>query len=580
MSLNSLSAETLGAASDADIVDAFVRVAEDTECVFVLDNVDSYVDLVNEVFIGILDKLVREFSRSATKSRIIITCRPRAAYDIVTVITIPLSGLTLLETIELFDERTGVGRTDPSQIATAHAMTEGHAFWLDMMAVQVGRAPGVTLNLILEDIRRGREGPTSLLTSIWKTLPEREKVVLRAMAETMRPENEELIADVVSAKLNFKNFKKALKSLVNLNLVLVKPERNSPDLFDLHPLVRQFVRRTFGRQERVGFIKIVLLQYSNIIKGIGDAFGVHLPFSLLERWSQKAELEIEAGMLSEALKTLDIADNALIGAGHTEEFVRVARKLFQANDWQVLCDLPHFDEVCTAMISGLSDLEEFADVEDMLDKYEQTISVTTARYIKFCDVKAHNFWKNKKFEEAVEWAIKGDELKKSTHVDTAYDCAHTLALARRDGGDPEGAIEYFSGNEPMERILDPLDETIASAPLLGNVGRCLQLMGRVDEALICFRKSAIILETDATSDRLGNQAFARQWIGEAFETKGERETAFLFFLDAEQLVVKAFPGRARALRAAMDQMYGVTPLPQIRASEARRRVSRWIHDRS
>ncbi|MBB1248295.1 SIR2 family protein [Rhizobium sp. G21] len=580
ISLNSLSAETLGAASDADIVEAFISVAEDTACVFVFDNVDSYVDLVNEVFIGILDKLVRKFSRSATKSRIIITCRPRAAYDIVSIITIPLTGLTLKETVELFDQRTGRGKTNSAQIETAHSMTEGHAFWLDMMAVQVGRAPGVTLKSILEDTRRGREGPTNLLASIWKTLPEREKVVLRAMAETMRPEDEDLIADVVSGKLNFKNFKKALKSLVNLNLVLVKPERNSPDLFDLHPLVRQFVRLTFDRRDRLGFIKIVLVQYGNIIKGIGSALGVHLPLSLLERWSQKAELEIEAGMLVDALETLASAYDALIGGGHTEEFVRVARKLFQTNNWADLRELPKFDGVCAAMISGLSDLEEFSDVDDMLQKYEQTISIKTARYIKFCDIKSHYLWQRKKFDEAIEWATKGDDLKKSSHVDTLYDCEHNLALARRDGGDPGKALEYFTRNSSLEVMLDPDDTSIESASLLGNTGRCLQLMGRLDEALTCLKKSARILETDGSAHRLGNQAFARQWIGEVFRTKGDRDTAFLFFCDAEQLVIKAFPGRARELRSAIEILFQGEPLPSISPADTQRRVSRWIQGRN
>nr|WP_064836868.1 NB-ARC domain-containing protein [Rhizobium phaseoli] len=575
MSSDNFMYEKLGSAPDADIVDTFVRLSEKTRTVFVLDNVDGYVDLVDEVFVGILDRLVREFARSATRSRIIITCRPRARYDLISVITIPLSGLSLEETTELFGQRVGVGKTSLSELAEVHASTEGHAFWLDMIAVQVGRVPGVTLASMIDEIRRGRGGPTGLLSSIWKTLVEREKVVLRAMAETMRPESQDLIAEVVSGKLNFKNFQRALRSLVNLNLVLVKTERNSADVFDLHPLVRQFVRATFARPDRVGFIKIVLVQYSNIINGIGAALGVHLPFSMLERWSQKAELEIEAGLLSEALATLAAAENALVGAGYTEEFVRVARKLFQKSNWPTLSSLPQFDGVWAAMIDGMSDLEEFDDADDMLRQYGTTVSAKTARYINYCDVRAYHLWKRQQFEEAIEWATKGDDLKRDTHVDTPYDCAHTLALARRDGGDPQAALEYFLGNENLEKVIDRNDASIDNAPLLGNVGRCLQFMGRLDDSLVCFMKSAKMLETAGTSDRLSNQGYARQWIGEVLEKKGLDRAALLFFRDAEVLLSRAFPGRAREMRQAIDKLGKKLDLANDDASDARR-VARWI----
>lgn len=566
----------LASASDADIVETFIRLAEHIRCVFVFDNVDSYVDLVNEEFSGILDSLTREFARAATNSKILITCRPRAGYDLISVVTIPLVGLSPKEASELFDERVGVNKVDKTEIATAHSLTEGHAFWLDMMAVQVGRAPGTTLKGFIDDIRRGRGGPTGLLNSIWKTLHEREKVVLRAMAETMRPETEDLIANVVSAKLNFKNFKRALRSLANLNMVLVKPERNSPDLFDLHPLVRQFVRMTFDRPERVGYIKIILLQYSNIIKGIGSSFGVHLPFSMLERWSQKAELEIEAGMLADALATLHNADNALIGSGHTEEFVRVARKLFQGANWLDLSALPHFDDVCSSLISCLCDLEEYDDADDILLQYEQTISAKTARYIMFCDTKAFAYWKRKKFPEAIDWAARGNDLKKASHVDTTFDCAHTLALAQRDGGDPEVALDYFLSEYQLENILNPNDDSIPDAQSLGNIGRCLHMMGRLEDALVCYRKSALLLETDGTASRLENQSFARRWIAEVFAATGKTDDAFYFFSDAEELVHRAFPGHARDLRESLAKLHISEEIKRVNKATVQRHVEKWI----
>jgi tetratricopeptide (TPR) repeat protein len=580
MTADDVFASSLGTASDADIVETFIRFAEPLKCVFVFDNVDGYVDLEKERFVGILDRLVQAFARTKSNSRIIITCRPKATYDLISVISIILEGLGLEEAIELFDKRVSPSAISREDISAAHNVTDGHAFWLDMMAVQVGRAPGTTLINLLDDIRRGRGGPTGLLSSIWDTLPERERIVLRAMAETMRPEDEDMIAQVVSARLNYKNFNRALRSLINLNLIVVKPERNSPDLYDLHPLVRQFVRMTFERPERVGFIKIVLTQYGNIIKGLGDVLGVHLPFPLLERWSQKAELEIEAGLTSEALRTLSAADDALIGGGHTEEFVRVARKLFQRTDWVSLSSTPEFDGVCTILISCLNGLEQFGDADDILTRYEQTVSAKTARYIQFCDVKAYSHWQRKEFDQAIEWASKGVELKEASQVDTTFDCSHTLALANRDGGNPEKALDYFRKNFTIEQIVDPADENIAEATLLGNVGRCLQMIGRRDDALICFRKSMKLLEADQTLHRLSNLAFAREWIGDAFAESDRKIEAFVFFADAEELISKAIPARARQLQTKIEGLYPDAHRPSLTQREIRRRVDQWIKSSS
>ena len=56
---------------------------------------------------------------------------------------------------------------------------------------------------------------------------------------------------------------------------------------------------------------------------------------MLGRWSQKAELEIAAQQLDNAANSLMEARDALIGGGHSEEFVRVARLFLEAVNWSV-----------------------------------------------------------------------------------------------------------------------------------------------------------------------------------------------------------------------------------------------------
>lgn len=573
---------SLDAVNDSDLVDIFIATSLSRNIVFVFDNVDHYIDLEKSVFIGILDTLVRRFNSSESKSRIIITCRPHVNYDLASAITLSIKGLSLEEAFELFEQRTGSNQTPKPDIEAAHDMTAGHAFWLDLLAVQVARVPGVTLRNLIEDVRRGRGGAPDVLSSIWKTLAERERVVLRVMAEAKRPETEEMIEKFISAELNYKNFKRAMKALIALNLIVVKPEKNAADLYDLHPLVRQFVKKEFERPERVGFIKTVINQYVIIIRGIESMLGVYLPLPLLERWSQKAELEIEAGLHADAFETLDSAIDALVGGGHSEEYVRVARKLLEAIDWTVApSTIKNFDNVLSALVMCLDQLEENTDADEIISRYEQTMTSKTARYIKYCDVRAYSFWQRREFTEAIEWAERGQDLKKRSDVDTIYDCSHTLALARRDGGDPEKALEYFIKSYELKDLIDPKSNVADAEPTtLGNVGRCLQLLGRLEEALVCYRKSAKILENDDSRHRLSNQTYARQWIADALYALNSTKMSYCFYEAAEEIAGSFAPGRQRTISQEKEARIPKGTLPTISRAEAKRLVEAWVNGRS
>lgn len=581
--LNAEDYETpLDTATDAELVDLFIRISFDLSLVFVLDNVDYYVDLEKLQFVGILNNLVREFSSSNTSSRLIITCRPKVSYDLASVITLALGGISLEETLELFHQRLGSTSVPKEDIEAAHQMTDGHVFWLDLLAVQVARVPGATLRKLIEDIRRERGGTPDVLSSIWGTLADRERTVLRVMAEAMRPETEATIEQFISAQINYKNFRRAMKSLISFNLIVVKPEINSPDLYDLHPLVRHFVRKTFDRPERFGIIQTVINQYVVIIRGLESLLGVFLPLPLLERWSQKAELEIEAGLYDDAFNTLASAEDALIGSGHSEEFIRVAKKLFEAIDWMVAAaTMKHFDGVLAALISCLDQSEAFLDADDMLERYGRTLTSKTARYIKYCDVMAYSLWQRHKHAEAIEWATKGQDLKDSSTVDTIYDCSHTLALAQRDGGEPEKALEFFVKSYDISDLVNPTNDTASDEPtVLGNVGRCLQMIGRYQDALVCYRKSAKALESDNSRHHISNQAYARQWIGDTLACLGKRDLAYCFYADAEELTAKFAPGRCRRIVHEKEALFPSGTEPDIPHSESKRRVEAWIAGRS
>lgn len=574
---NRISSADLQDADDAELVEVLIDQVHSANAVIVFDNVDSYVDLENHLFTGILDLLIQRMSLSGSNSRLIVTCRPDVVYQSPAIISFAISGLSSDEALELFDKRIPNHKISRSDIFEAHAVTKGHAFWLDLLAVQIFKVPGTTLRSLLTDLRRGRDDAPDVLSSIWDKLAGREKTLLRFMAETVRPETESQIQKFASPQLNFKNFNRALKALIALNLIVVKAEDNAPDLYDLHPLVRRFVHTKYVPSERQGFIRVVINQYELLIGALEALLGIHMPYAMLERWSQKAELEVSAGYYDQAFETLVKIEDAFIGGGHVQEYVRVARTLFEAIEWETApTQYRRFDHLVTLVSSLLIQLGENDASDSLLDRYEQTIPQKTARYIKFCDAKGYSYWLRGDFERAVSWGEKGVTLKKETNVDTDFDCAHTLALAQRDSGNHQDALAHFLGEHTVDQLTDVRSGVATNGPQCGNVGRCLQLMGRMDEALACYRRSMRFLEKDQTSHSLGNRAYARRWIGEIYARLGDTDRAEAFFLDAINVLGSSAPIRVRDLYREIE---AIRPSSKVmHEGKATQIVQRWLAD--
>lgn len=571
-----IASSDLSESTDEELIEILIEQTKNANAVLVFDNVDSYVDLENRLFTGTLDLLVQRFAASDSNSRVVLTCRPDVQYAPSSVITFSMTGISAEEAIELFSKRAPKIAIPEQDVRDAHEATNGHAFWLDLLAVQVTKVPGTTLRKLLNDLRRGRENVPDVLSSIWDKLALREQTLLRFMAEAVRPENADTIEHFVASKLNYKNFSRSLRSLVSLNLIVVKPEADVPDLYDLHPLVRQFVRTRFERTERADYIAVVIGQYKVIIGAIGSLLGINLPFAMLERWSQKAELEVSAGRYEDAFETLSEIKDALIGGGHVQEYVRVGRILFESIDWETAATkYKQFDAVVETVIFALDGLGEYDAADSLLERYEATIPQKTARYIGFCDTKAYSYWARGEFEEAIEWATRGDSLKAETNVDTSFDCKHTLALAERDAGDPAKALEYFKKDWTVDQIVDEAEGVPSEGSMYGNVGRCLQLLGKNEQALRCYRSSIKILESDTSSHSKSNQAYARQWIGEILASTGETEKAEAFFLDAISVLGSWAPLRARPIIRLLEELRGGkhSHLSEVKAEQI---VKRWM----
>jgi tetratricopeptide (TPR) repeat protein len=156
-----------------------------------------------------------------------------------------------------------------------------------------------------------------------------------------------------------------------------------------------------------------------------------------------------------------------------------------------------------------------------------------------------------------------------------------LALALRDGGEVDESLAAFLGVESLDAVIDPeeLDENKGGA-YYGNIGRCLHLMGQIDPAIICYRKSAILIEKDPSQEHVVNQGFARKWIGELLLLKGEKCDAKLF-LDAarrkwEQVSFHSVEELDRFIDGKGDDFAACPAVPQ---TDLERYCLAWIYGR-
>jgi tetratricopeptide (TPR) repeat protein len=521
---------------------------------FVFDNVDHYVDLEKRTMIGSVDIFIRSLIRSVSNSRAIFTCRPSVRYEDDSALTCALEGIDFNAARSLFQKR-GAASSD-SQIREAHELTNGHAFWLDLLGIQVAKR-AADLKTVLNQIQSGGGLlPDKTLNSIWKTLKDREQIVLRGMAETVKAATEAEIGDYLAPELNFNKFQKALKALRVLNLVVVKKRPNLGDVLELHPLVRQFVRRTFTIQERATFIDGIIQVYKKFISSHRDQLLEEPQLTVLQHWTENAELDIAAGAFEDAFLTLAEVAQAFLGSPYPREFTRVARLLFEASDWVTQWEkYKGFERVVRTHIKIVSHLGSFKEVGEILSKYEMTVPNKDSRYINFCDLKSYSLWVLGDYSEAVRWGKIGKELKISSGVDTDSEIEHSLALAERDSGYPEAALPLFLEGRARSEVTDPKEfDQKRSGPHYGNVGRCLHLMGQVDEALVCYQKSAILVETRLSTERILNQGYIRFWIAELLLARQQPELASSFYREAYRKWQAVAPPKAKRLKSTAKQI--------------------------
>lgn len=542
------------------IIDYFFNMLGNTSWVFIFDNIDHYVDAELSKPIHGMKYLIESSLHRRHNAKFIFTCRPALTYDDNLFFQISLSGLSVSETQQLFELR-GVVIDSPHikrNIADAQMITQGHPLWLNLIATQVSKNKA-NLESLLTDIKKGKNIglPTTMLRSIWKTLNDKQRWVLRCMAEAVRPETEEQLFEYLSVDLNWNQFSKALRSLKSLDLVVVKTAPNSKDTLELHPVVRTFLITEFPRSEREKFIIRIANTFDKIIIKLRGSISSGASIFILEHWTLRAELAINAGNYADALKALADVSNAILAAGHVIEFIRVCKRLFEEINFTdaILNEYKFFDQVFADFIDTLSHLERFEEAEQFLSKYSEIVVGKSSRYVNLCDLQCYLNWTKGEYDTAIDWGNRGVKLKNDANLDTRFDCSHNLALANRDSGSIDSALEYFIKDTQLADILDPSHINKENGgQYYGNIGRCFYLKGDIDNALICYKKSAKLLEYQNDKQSVMNRGWVSQWIGEALEKQHNNINAWYFFKKAFYVWQEVSPQRSRQALMKADEI--------------------------
>ena len=243
--------------------------------------------------------------------------------------------------------------------------------------------------------------------------------------------------------------------------------------------------------------------------------------------------------------------------------VRLTMRLLGELDWAEACSsYKDFDAVFGQCLTQMIQIGHDAS-KDLLTRYEAAIPGKSSQFILLCDLRCYADWYTGKYDSAIRWGEKGDQLKERTSVDTGFSTKHNLALSRRDAGRVTEAIESFLDGESLEEVVTPGKRIQGKgAPFYGNIGRCLFLTSRLDEALVCYVKSAQLLEESRThSDRL-NKGYIRSWIAELLVQQERFELAAASYRAAVCMWHDSAPPRAAQAKNKMETL--VTGHPGLR----------------
>ncbi|SDN13325.1 NB-ARC domain-containing protein [Daejeonella rubra] len=565
---NRIQAKEIANEKIEDLIELFFSELENRRIIFVFDNIDAYIEFENFQLTGTVLKLYKAALSKIHQSKFIFTCRSSINDIDIELLTIKLEGLSKEETFLLFSDYQLPFKNEEVAILSekSFALTKGHPLWLNLIAAQARRGLEVAEKFILgitPNTHFNENNLTSILSYkilsvIWESLNDKQKILLMAFAEIVRAESQANLAKILASELNHNQFLKALKALKQLNLIVVKSMIDEEDTFELHPLVKEYVIQNFARVERSRFISLFVNFYDNLILVLKPKLSSDQPLSFFENWTAKVELDVNIDDYKTALIGLEEISTPICDAGHVEEYIRVASLVFITINWKTAIneEYSYFNSQFSKFVDTLTQFGKFDEASAFLTKYEKHIFVKGPNYIRFCEAKGHFLWFQSSYEDAIKLIEEGIALEEQSPTKSDLNLKHQLALALRDTKVKENvkrALEIFLNNRELDHLINHDEESFIDGEMYGNVGRCLQYMGNISDAIVCFKKSL-----KKVKDPM-KQGYGYLWYAECLIAQNNIETALWFYSQSYNFWQKISPIKAIFVEKKIEAIVEINP---------------------
>lgn len=536
------------------------KIIDKRKIVFVFDNVDQYVDLENFLPSGPLETLYSQALEKTHNCQFIFTCRPEIRIQHSNVVLLHLEGLNFEETEDLF-KKSNINTNDvktQNLIKDSYELTSGHPLLLNIIIGQTNRDLNTGIKFVSDISTNGNLHTLtlaeSILKSVWLSLNAKQQILLRGISEMVRPETEDTLAGIFEAELqSYNQFSKALRALKSLNLVVVRSLINQKDMIDLHPLVKQFVRDKFPKNERRKYITLFVNYYDNLVVILRKQLSPETPLSTFEHWTSKIELEIAKDDYKDALVSLQEIADPILTAGFHEEYLRITSRFFLMVEWRkaIIEEYRYFHEQFREFIHISTHMGR-TEVTSFLEQYLSLIPGKSIHYLSYCDLMCYYNWFNGDFDSAMEWGEKGTHLKKTSNIESNFSLDHNLHLAYRDtkkSENVEKALKFFLKDNNIDDLLKfKKPEENIDGTFFGNLGRCYEYLGNIIVAIECYKKSFTFLLLVKSSNSSLNIGYACLWIGDLLNKDLNIQGAYMFYQYALTTWEKTSPLRAQAVK--------------------------------
>ncbi|QXP58567.1 SIR2 family protein [Olleya sp. HaHaR_3_96] len=568
ISENNVTAKQLDNVSNIELVDIFFQNLANKKIVFVFDNIDSYIDLETFKPSGGIKYFFEQALEVNHSSKFIFTCRPFIREAGPNFYQLTLNGLSIEESKEIFSlYNIPIKKYLLDELSQkAYKLTNGHPLWLNLIAAQAVRGID-TVNKFIQSIEDktdfNEDGFSSILSEkilneVWYSLNEKQRILIRGIAETVKPETVTNLKKVIETELKNNQFDRAIKVLKNLNLIVIKSSTISEDQIELHPLVKEFILSKFPQTERAKYITLFVQYYDKFIYILKPNLNSEMNLSAFQNWTSKIELQINKGDFKSALVALEEVSSSILSAGFAEEYLRVSEKLFHTIDWEkaIENEYSYFDSQLSTLTTILTQFGKYSTSEELLEHYAKLIPGKGSQYLSYCSEKCYLLWFQEKFEDAIEIGEYGEFLITESGIADNYSLKHNLALARRDSKEEvniKKALNYFLKGENIENILNNVNEDL-SGNFYGNIGKCLELMNDKINALTCYYISINILFKEETSHSKLNIGYASSWIFNILKSTEEKLRSLYFLKLSINTWLHSSPPRANNMKKAFDKL--------------------------